>query len=214
MKKNNKGVPYALYWEPTWHELYFDALKEHKGFILAGFGLLKPEIAKNYPPQSILPPFISWTLKVIGIGVRDLIDSINIVPLKRLSLKFDISGDTQEAMESMKHSVKYNSCNIGEILDVPIDIPLNPLYSPVLSVYVYDHVLGLIGTRMIGIWNIPLGNVVKKALRGFLDRRRVGYEDKNSFEKSVQFSKNYLLLIFNSWSWWYKRIEEETDRPS
>lgn len=190
VEERNKGVPYSLFLEPTWHELYFDALKEQKGYILAGFGLLTPEVAQNYPPIDIRPPTIPCTLKVIGIGVRDLIDSINIVPLKRLSLKFDVSGDTQEAMESNKHSVRYNSCNLGEILDVPVDIPLNPLYSPVLSVYVYDHVLGLIGTRMIGICHIPLSKIVKRTLRGFLERRRkLGFNEKDSFEKSVQFSK-------------------------
>lgn len=78
-----------------------------------------------------------------------MIDSINMIPIKRLSLKFDVSGDSQEAMETNKHLVKFNSCNLLEIISVPIDIPLNPLYSPVLSVYIYDHILGIIGTRLV-----------------------------------------------------------------
>lgn len=151
IQEDGESVPYVCFKDPQWYELYFDALKEQKGHILAGFGLLKPKHAERYPAVSIIPPTIPSTLSIIGIGIRDLIDSINIVPLKRLSLKFDVSGDTQEAMESNKHPVRFNSCNILEILKVPIDLPLNPLFSPVLSVYVYDHVLGFIGSRMIGI---------------------------------------------------------------
>ncbi|CAI2384461.1 unnamed protein product [Moneuplotes crassus] len=190
IEEKNREVEYSLFLEPTWHELYFDALKEQKGYLLAGFGLLEPEVAESYPPISILPPSIPCTLRVVCIGIRDLIDSINIVPLKRLSLKFDVSGDTHEAMESNKHPVRYNSCNIGEILDVPIDIPLNPLYSPVLSVYVYDHILGLIGTRLIGISHIPLSSIVRKTLRGFLERKnKLGYKERDSLERSIQFAE-------------------------
>lgn len=180
-KKVEEGdslVPYSLYNEPQWYEVYFDALKEQKGFILAGFGLLKIENQLRYPLMSIVPPTIPGTLNVVCIGIRDLLSAINIIPLKRLSVKFDISGDTQEAMESNKHPVQYNSCNIVEILKVPIDIPLNPLYSPVLSVYVYDHILGFIGTRLVGICHIPLDKVVKRSLQSMLDHRRSGISDK------------------------------------
>ena len=72
-----------------------------------------------------------------------------MIPVRRCSLKFDVSGDSQEAMESNKHLVRYNAWNISEILSVPIDIPLDPLFSPVLSVYVYDHVLNIIGERLV-----------------------------------------------------------------
>lgn len=196
VQEGRKNVPYVVYKDPQWYELYFDALKEQKGFILAGFGLLKPEHAKNYPPTSIIPPSIPSKLSIVGIGIRDLIDSINIVPLKRLSLKFDVSGDSHEAMESNKHPVRYNSCNIGEILKVDIDLPLNPLFSPVLSVYVYDHVLGILGTRMIGICHIPLCNLAKKTLRALLERKKRMYGDEG-YNDPVRICKyhypNYLI---------------------
>lgn len=181
-------VHYEVYHEPEWHELYFDALKEHKGNILAGFGLMTEEEAENNPPPSIVPPSIPSTLNVVCIGVRDLIDSIDIVPLKRLSLKFDVSGDSQEAMDSNKHPVKYNSCNVLEIISVPIDIPLNPLYSPVCSVYVYDHVLGFIGSRLIGICHIPLDKVVKQCLKEMLERNPNRDVDIR-FDNVVRFGK-------------------------
>lgn len=162
VKEGDNMVPYVLYRDPQWYEVYFDALKEQKGFILAGFGVLDVENQQRYPSISIVPPSIPSKLNVVCIGIRDLIDAINVVPLKRLSVKFDVSGDSQEAMESNKHAVQYNSCNLVEILTVPIDVPLNPLYSPVLSVYIYDHILGFIGSRLVGICHIPLEKVVKQ----------------------------------------------------
>lgn len=107
--ENRKSVTYSVYSEPQWYPIYFDALKEQKGYILAGFGLLKEEIAERYPPQSIIPPTVPCTLNIVCIGIRDLIESINIIPPKRISLKFDVSGDTQDAMETNKHPVRYNS---------------------------------------------------------------------------------------------------------
>lgn len=191
MKEAGHSVRYELYRKPQWYEIYFDALKEQKGFLLAGFGLLDLDMADKYPPVSIIPPSVPALLNVICIGIRDLIDSINVVPLKRLSLKFDVSGDSQEAMDSNKHPVRYNSCNISEIISVPIDIPMNPLYSPVLSVYVYDHVLGFIGERLIGICHIPLQKVVKKALKKMLERKNSGNIDK-MWDSPVRLSKSTL----------------------
>ena len=45
-------------------------------------------------------------------------------------------------------------------MQVEIDIPLNPLYSPVLTIYVYDHVMGFIGRRLLGICNVDLSEIV------------------------------------------------------
>ena len=114
--EKGRQVAYVSYRDPEWHDLYFDALDEQKGFVLVGYGLISTEVAENCPPVSIVPPTVSCNLNIVCIGLRDLVDSISFIPLKRVTCKFDVSGDTKDAMETNKHSVRYNSCNIGEIV--------------------------------------------------------------------------------------------------
>jgi hypothetical protein len=97
-----------------------------------------------------------------AIGLRDIIPSIDMFPVKKLSLKLDISGDTKEPIITNKHAVIGGSCNLFEVLTIPIDVPLDLMYSPVLTVYVYDHLMGFLGTRLLGITNIPLEEYCKK----------------------------------------------------
>lgn len=90
------------------------------------------------------------------IGLRDIIPSINFFPVKKIFCKFDISGDTKEAVITNKHAVLGGACNIFEVISLEIDVPTNLEYAPVLTVYVYDSVMGFLGTRLLGVANIPL----------------------------------------------------------
>ena len=65
MIKESKGIIKYVSWrEPEWYPLHFDALKEDKGFILVGYGLLTPEAAENHPIVSIVPPTIPGVVNV------------------------------------------------------------------------------------------------------------------------------------------------------
>lgn len=99
------------------------------------------------------------------IGLRDIIPSINLFPVKKIFCKFDISGDTKEAVITNKHAVIGGSCNVLEVISLEIDVPVDPDFSPVLTVYAYDHVMGFLGTRLVGVANIPLEKQCKKVLK-------------------------------------------------
>ena len=95
-------------------------------------------------------------ISIAMIGIRDVLASLNLYPVKKVFCKFDISGDTKEAVITNKHPVIGGSCNLLEIVSVDIDVPDNLEYSPVLTVYVYDNFLGVLGSRLLGVTNIPL----------------------------------------------------------
>lgn len=99
------------------------------------------------------------------IGLRDIIPSINLVPVKKIFCKFDISGDSKEAIITNKHAVIGGSCNILEVISLDIEVPTDLDYSPVLTVYAYDNVMGFMGTRLLGVANIPLEQYCDKVLK-------------------------------------------------
>ena len=85
-----------MYKDPRWYDLVFDATGEKKGKVLLGYGVMDVEEADiNAPDNSaIVPDSMPATLNVVLIGMRNLIPSINLIPLQRLSVELDIAGDT------------------------------------------------------------------------------------------------------------------------
>ena len=99
------------------------------------------------------------------IGLRDIIPSIDLFPVKKVFCKFDVSGDTKEPVITNKHAVIGGASNILEVISVEIDVPLDLDFAPVLTVYAYDHVMGFLGTRLLGVANIPLEKYCAKVLK-------------------------------------------------
>lgn len=107
------------------------------------------------------------------------------MPVKKIFCKFDISGDTKEPVITNKHPVITNSSNIFEIISLPIDVPIKLIYAPVLTVYIYDSVMGILGTRLLGVANIPLKKYCykildKKNLLEPKDREQIDWTEKES----------------------------------
>jgi hypothetical protein len=99
------------------------------------------------------------------IGIRDLIHSINYLPVKKVSMKFDISGDLKDEIITDSHPAKNGNCNIFEITNIPFNVPLDLDYAPVLTVFAYDNLMGFLGQRLVGVANIPLKPYCEKVLK-------------------------------------------------
>jgi len=113
---------------------------------------------------NIKPEVVPGVLSMAIIGIRDIIPSINLLPVKKIFCKFDISGDTKEPIITHKHAAIGGACNIFEVLSLEIDVPTDLDYSPILTVYVYDNIMGFLGSRLVGVSNIPLEKFCKKVL--------------------------------------------------
>jgi hypothetical protein len=85
-----------------------------------------------------MPKTVPGVLSMAVIGLRDIVPTIDLFPVKKLFCKFDVSGDTKEPVITNKHAVIGGASNFFEVLSLEIDVPLDLTYSPVLTVYAYD----------------------------------------------------------------------------
>jgi len=134
----------------------------------------------------IAPPTLPGVLSMACIGLRDVIPSIDLIPVKKIHLKFDISGDTKDAIITNKHAILGNSANVFEIITIELDVPTDLKYSPVLTVYAYDNVMGFLGQRLLGVANIPLERHCEKILSSL--------SSVTGFMKSGSKQKSSLML--------------------
>lgn len=90
------------------------------------------------------------------IGLRKVIDTLDLFPINKVYLKFDINGDMKHPIYTSKHAVKNSSCDFFENITMDLDVPLDVYYSPTLTIYIYDNVFGVFNERLIGQANICL----------------------------------------------------------
>ncbi len=90
------------------------------------------------------------------IGLRKVIDTLDLFPINKVYLKFDINGDMKHPIYTSKHAVKNSSCDFFENITMDLDVPLDVYYSPTLTIYIYDNVFGVFNERLIGQANISL----------------------------------------------------------
>jgi hypothetical protein len=169
--------------------LIFDATNSREGRILVGYDIIPVDLTHQFPIEkiNIKPQVRPGVLSVAIIGMRDIISTIDLFPVKKIFCKFDISGDSKEAVITNKHPVIGGSCNIFEILALEIDVPIDLEYSPVLTVYAYDNLMGFLGNRLLGIANIPLDKYCKKILKKINSAA-------NAFSSSALVKKNTINI--------------------
>lgn len=90
------------------------------------------------------------------IGLRKVIETLDLFPINKVYLKFDINGDMKHPIYTSKHAVKNSSCDFFETITMEVDVPLDVYYSPTLTIYIYDNVFGVFNERLIGQTNISL----------------------------------------------------------
>ena len=156
--------------------MIFDATGERKGRILVAYDIIPKDSASKFPKDkiNIRPKCKPGVLSMGVIGMRDVIGSLDMLPVKKLFFKFDISGDTKEPIITNNHPVIGGAANFLEVLAIPFDVPLEIEYSPVLTVYCYDTLLGAFGKRLVGICNIPLEKFCAKILAKLEAKKELG----------------------------------------
>ena len=95
--------------------------------ILVGYDVIPIDMRGKFPLEkiNIKPPTTPGVLSMAVIGMRDIVSSLDYLPVKKLSLKFDISGDSKEPITTEKHGVKGGSTNFFEMVQVEVDVPLD-----------------------------------------------------------------------------------------
>ena len=132
-----------------------------QGKVMVGFYLIAGEHKKIIPRRSIYPRSIEGFLQIGCIGLRNAIPSLDLFPLRSISFVYNIDGDTHNPPRTKRVPIKEGTCNVLESTTVNFRIPLDPMFTPVLSIFVYDNYLGAFAQRCLGMAAIDLAIPIK-----------------------------------------------------
>lgn len=174
-----------------------------------GYDLIPFDQVRLYPLEklNIKPKFVEASLTMAIIGLRDVVPSIDLLPVNKVFCKFDISGDSKIPVSTFTHVVKNGSCSLLELVNLDIEVPLDLRFAPTLTVYVYDTIIAGAGERLVGTGSISLLPYCRKiiSLLGSplcqvtsLDVRNedIDFQFPNQREWSAMVEKNKLVNIF------------------
>eukprot|EP01083_Nonionella_stella_P294532 1001194_1 len=124
---------------PKWMKLHDSDNKLSKGEILISFKLLKlPMATQVMLPRSLRPPTNKRWLQVVTLGVRDLNSAFGVT---KPFLQFKLPrGAIFNTLTSSKPSP--SNANFLQILKIPLEIPVDRLYAPMVTLNAKDSKFG------------------------------------------------------------------------
>jgi len=125
--------------------------KSERGELLASFQLLPPEQASS-PVPNIKPASKDAAISVGVIGLRNLLPYA-LQPIQNPYVEFRCGKDPPVRTKPSKRPTGTNP-NFLENLEIPVKLPIDPIYSPVVEVKVFDNRIiykPLIGATSINI---------------------------------------------------------------
>jgi hypothetical protein len=75
-----------------------------------------------------------------------------------------INNFRKNVVKTNKHGLVGRSSNLLEVITLDIDLPIDNMFTPVLTCYAYDDLFGFMGKRLIGICNISLDRYAAKII--------------------------------------------------
>ena len=121
-------------------------------------------------PRNISLKCEKYHIKLRILGLRDL-QSLGLLPVKNAFLKFDINSllphDKKQALAEKKALVTQpkesgSNPNICTILSFDIDLPVDLIYIPHMSVLCYDRIMKGFIQPMLGTFSIDLPKYIAK----------------------------------------------------
>lgn len=156
---------------PTWYHITtLDGQEIHDAKVLACFQLMDPtdpEVEALYQTpsskkkkkyESIFPITTPWHLQIVTLGLRNVQSPLGV---NKCLVDFELpNGKRYGTKTSREPSAK--SPNFLQVLKIPIDLPNNPMLTPIVDISVRDTLMGGWVKRLIGAASLDLSNYLTR----------------------------------------------------
>ena len=156
--------------QPKWHQLYLKKSNKAQGQILLLCHIINESNEQkdndnfNINNIQIEPDITVYNAEINVLGLRDL-KPLSFIKIKKPYISFDLNsinvsnGENVSPVTTSPNEAGANP-NINTFLKFMIKLPKNELYIPEFQCDVYDHVLGGLSKRILGIFLIDLKQII------------------------------------------------------
>ena len=158
---------------PKWHQLYLKKSNKAQGEILLSFYIFEEDEDHSdlYKRIKISPETELYNFEINTLGLRGL-KPLSFIKVKKPYISFDLNsinvsatnGEDLPPAQTLPNETGPNP-NINSLIKFNIKLPTNDIFVPVLQCNVYDHVLGGLSKRILGIFLIDLKQIINETNR-------------------------------------------------
>jgi len=158
---------------PKWHQLYLKKSNKAQGQILLSFYIFEEDEDHKdlYKRIKIAPETQLYNFEINTLGLRGL-KPLSFIKVKKPYISFDLNsinvsatnGENLPPVASLPNETGPDP-NISSVIKFSIKLPTRDIFIPEFQCNVYDHVLGGLSKRVLGIFLIDLKQIIKETKR-------------------------------------------------
>ena len=177
--------------KPKWEQLYLKKSNRAQGQILLSFFILDNEHRDLMRNIQIEPETIDYNVEINALGLRDL-KPLSFIKIKKPYISFDLNsinvsskGESLRPVCSIPNDIG-NNPNINSLMKFMVKLPKDDIFIPEFQCDVYDHVLGGLSKRVLGIFLIDIKQIIRETKRHYQEE----YEESERVSKILEEKEN------------------------
>jgi hypothetical protein len=194
--------------KPKWEQLYLDKSNLPRGQILISFYIFDSAHLEEIQNVNIEPETIEYNFTINALGLRDL-KPLTFIEIKKPFISFDLNSidvtkriAPLDEIKTLPNESGPNP-NVNSIISFSAQLPKELDFVPQLQCNVYDHVLGGMMTKLLGVFLLDLKQIIKETERVYKYEKDKAKEieetfkekkDENILTKSELSESNRLLI--------------------
>ena len=152
--------------KPKWEQLFLKKSNRAQGQILLSFYIFDNEHREQLNKISIEPETLPFNFEINALGLRSL-KPLSFIKIKKPYVSFDLNsinvsstnGENLQPVTTLPNEMGANP-NINSVIKFTTKLPKDEIFIPEFQCDVYDHVLGGLSKRILGIFLIDIKQII------------------------------------------------------
>ena len=194
--------------KPKWEQLYLEKSNLPRGQILISFYIFDSAHLEDIKQINIEPETIEYNFTINALGLRDL-KPLTFIEIKKPFISFDLNSIDVTKRDAPLDAIKTqpnesgSNPNVNSIISFTAQLPKELDFVPQLQCNVYDHVLGGMLTKLLGVFLLDIKQIIKETERVYKYEKDKAKEvqkmlkdkkEENSTAKSTLVDSNRVLI--------------------
>ena len=163
--------------KPRWEQLYLQKSNRAQGQILLSFYIYDEEHKNDYNKLNIEPETTPYNFEINALGLRSL-KPLSFIKIKKPYISFDLNsinvsaanGENLQPVSTLPNETGPDP-NINSVIKFNAKLPTDDVFIPEFQCNVYDHVLGGLSKRVLGIFLIDIKQIIKETKRHYKEEK-------------------------------------------
>ena len=152
--------------KPRWEQLYLKKSNRPQGQILLSFYIFDNEHREQLKNIKIEPETVDFNFEINALGLRGL-KPLSFIKIKKPFISFDLNsinvsatnGQNLDPVKTLPNEIGSDP-NINSVIKFQAKLPKEELFIPEFQCDVFDHVLGGLSKRILGIFLIDIKQII------------------------------------------------------